>query len=228
MLDGLRASEEDGLHLFAVAAHQHRRRVQVTLAAVRVPAEADCDAAEVHRQVEHTALLHCECDLLPRRGAGDVAADDLRQQRQDVHEVLPALRRQVDDLHAPAQALIPDHGSDHVRGACTPFHLEDGDFVVLLLLHDMQLAVGHIHERAPGVGGDHEHEEAHIGRHLPQVRPDHLLDVIWLAMGLVPRVSDCSNGFQVVIVCAIDDGASIVHDDALQINVDLSSLERVP
>mmetsp|Transcript_21445 Transcript_21445/g.69426 ORF Transcript_21445/g.69426 Transcript_21445/m.69426 type:complete len:229 (+) Transcript_21445:939-1625(+) len=228
MLDGLRAPEEDGLHLFVVAAHQHRRHVQVTLAAIRVPAETDGDAAEVHRQVEHTALLHGECDLLLHRRAGDVAADDLRQQRQNVHEVLPSHGWQVDDLHAPAQALIPDHGSDHVHGACTLFHLEDGDFVVLPLLHDMQLAVGHIRERAPGVGGDHENEEAHVGWHLPQVRPDRLPNPIWLAMGLVPRVSDCSDGLQIVVVCAVDDCASIVDDDTLQIDIDPSSLERVP
>mmetsp|Transcript_30250 Transcript_30250/g.60216 ORF Transcript_30250/g.60216 Transcript_30250/m.60216 type:complete len:103 (+) Transcript_30250:382-690(+) len=97
MLDRLQAAEENAFQVFPVPVEKYGGNVQVALAVVDIPAEADRDVPEVLRQVQDGALFHREGNLLPLRRPGNEAADDGGQQRQNVHEMPPLLGREVDD-----------------------------------------------------------------------------------------------------------------------------------
>merc|ERR1719171_1733472 len=60
----LKSTEEDSLEIITIAVHEDGRHIQVALAFIHVPSEANCDLPKTLRQVKHTSLLHCECDLL--------------------------------------------------------------------------------------------------------------------------------------------------------------------
>mmetsp|Transcript_55849 Transcript_55849/g.169989 ORF Transcript_55849/g.169989 Transcript_55849/m.169989 type:complete len:363 (+) Transcript_55849:101-1189(+) len=177
---GLQSAEEHRLEVLAVPVQQHRRDVQVDLAVVHVPTQADGDLPHVDGQVQHTAFLHRESDLLPRGGLRDERPDDLGERRQNVHEVPPALGGHVDFAQPPAGGSA-DHGRHDVYRAGAPLHGEACHLLVLPLLEEDQLPVGHILQGAARVRSDDEHQEVHVLRQSPQICPHDFLDVTRLA-----------------------------------------------
>mmetsp|Transcript_117735 Transcript_117735/g.379937 ORF Transcript_117735/g.379937 Transcript_117735/m.379937 type:complete len:268 (+) Transcript_117735:633-1436(+) len=216
-------AKEDSVHDGGTLVHEHRGDVQVHAPPQDVPAQAGRDAAQRRGlgQVHHGALLHGEGDLHPPRRPGDGPADDVADGGlQDVHEVLPVLRRLVHHAQAPGPVVGANHGRHHVHLLLAALHGEASHLVVLPLLQHVDEPVPHVAQVPAAVGGDDEDQHLHVLGHLGQAHPDDLVKTSPLASPLIAGMRDALLSLHVVVVHSVNDGTLPVHHNGLEVHVD--------